>query len=405
MIVAEVFSYRVKDPTGKIIVGTLESDNEATAISLLRARNYFVIQVKKGSPGIKLEIDLFKPKVTTRDLAVFCRQFATMVETGVPLMACMGILSKQTENKSLKDAVTKVGESLQGGLTLTEAMAKFPKVFPHIFVSMIEAGEIGGVLDQVMTRLANQFEKDNDIQQKVKSALTYPVVVLIIAVIAVVILLTFVLPTFANMLTSLNTELPLPTKIVMGFSDLMRHFWYIIIAVVTGLVFAFKQIGKTKPGRAAIDAAVLKLPVFGGLIKKLIISRFCRTLGTLIKSGVPILQALDVVKKTAGNQTVVTAVEKSELSIREGRSIAEPLAKSGVFPPMVTQMITIGEETGALDTLLEKIALFYDTEVDTTVSKLSSALEPLLILGMGSVVGFIVVSMLLPMFKVMSSIQ
>lgn len=389
------FSYQARNSSGKVITGIISSENESKARATLRRRNLFITQIRPVDSSKAL-----KGKVTALDLAVFCRQFATMVQAGVPLLGTIRILAQQSDNKVLRGICDEMGQSLETGKTLSEAMRNYPKVFPPLFISMVEAGEVGGALETVLERLAGHFEKDADVRAKVKGALTYPAVVVVIAIIAVVILLTFVLPTIISMLVEQKVELPLPTRIVIWTSEFLQGYWYVLLAAVIASSFSLKKYAATAGGKALIDRAVLKLPVFGQLITKMIVSRFTRSLGTLLKSGVPLLQALDIVKSIAGNDVMVKAVAEAQQSIKEGQGLAQPLEKTGVFPPMVTKMISIGEDTGSLDSLLEKVAVFYDREVDVAVSKLSSSLEPLLMVFMGVVVGFIVISIFLPMFKV-----
>ncbi len=389
------FSYQARNFSGKVTKGVITSENESKARASLRQRNLTIIQIKTLDSSKNL-----KGKVTAIDLAIFSRQFATMIQAGVPLLGTIRILTQQSDNKVLRSICDEMGQSLETGKTLSEAMREYPKVFPPLFISMVEAGEVGGALETVLERLAGHFEKDADVRAKVKGALTYPAVVVVIAIVAVVILLTFVLPTIINMLLEQKVELPFPTRIIIGISEFLQGYWYILMAALVALFFSIKKYAATAGGKTFIDRASLKLPVFGQLITKMIISRFCRSLGTLLKSGVPLLQALDIVRNIAGNDVIAKAVGQSQQSIKEGQGLAQPLEQTGVFPPMVTKMISIGEDTGALDSLLEKVAVFYDREVDVAVSKLSSSLEPLLMVFMGGVVGFIVLSIFMPMFKV-----
>ncbi|KKM09646.1 hypothetical protein SY88_17655 [Clostridiales bacterium PH28_bin88] len=405
------FAYKVRDYSGKQLSGHLEADSMAAAVDSLRSRNLFIIDVKPAARGGaslnlgSLKGSLGKPKVKSKDLALFCRQFSTMIDAGVPLLASLDILKSQTTNKTLHATIQDVRSHLEQGDTLSEAMRAYPKVFPTILVNMVEAGEVGGALDQVMARLAVHFEKEHEIQEKVKSAMTYPMVVFMVAVLAVIFLMTFVLPSFTSMLNSLNVPLPLPTRVVMGVSTVMRRFWFLLPVLLGGAAYGAFRAFQTEEGRKWKDKVVLKLPIFGEVIRKMIISRFTRTLGTLLKGGVPVLQALEVVKRTAGNTVVAAGVEQAQIAIRDGRGMAGPLAACNVFPPMVIQMISVGEETGALDNLLEKISVFYDEEVNQVVGRLSSMIEPVLIVGMGGIVGFIIISILLPMLGLVSGIQ
>ena len=401
------FSYRVRDFKGQVHTGFMEADHRSGVIENLRQQNYFIIEIKekaqRSSNGFNLQSYL-QPKVTGKDLALYCRQFATMVDAGLPLLSCLNILQQQSENKKMQQVTARVVDSLENGNTLADSFREHPKQFPAMFINMVEAGETGGVLDEVLDRLAVHFEKEHDLNEKVRSAMTYPVVIGIVAVLAVIFLLTFVLPTFTDMLEDMGVPLPLPTRIVIAVSSAFGNYWYLIFLTFGGLAYWGYRYIQTTDGRRRLDKLKLKLPIFGELQQKMIVSRFSRTLATLIKGGVPILQALEVVKKTSGNMIVVEGVDQAQNSIRDGQGMAEPLEKSGVFPPMVSQMIAVGEETGALDRLLEKISDFYDQEVNTMVSRLSSMIEPVLMVFMGVTVGFIVISMLLPMFSIVGNV-
>jgi type IV pilus assembly protein PilC len=401
---AQSYAYRARNAAGNIITGFVEAEGVQMAGALLRQRNYFIIEIKSApAKGREINLsDFMEKKIGLKHMAIFCRQFATLVEAGVPILNCLDILRQQTESKKLKEVLAKMAALLEEGRTLTDAVRQQGEVFPHIFYSMIEAGEVGGVLEQSLERLATHFEKEHELREKIKSAMTYPAVVIIIAALAIYALLAFILPKFVSMLVTAGVTLPLPTRIVMFISSVLSRFWYLVIGGTAAAVFLFGRFRRTKSGREVVDRLVFRLPVFGPLQKKVIISRFARTLSTLIHAGVPILQSLEVMQSIVGNQLVVKAVKQAETSISEGRGLAEPLAQSGVFPPMVTRMIAIGEETGALENMLEKIAAFYDREVEATVARLSAALEPILIVGMGAVIGFIIISIMLPILNVMS---
>ncbi|WP_003542117.1 type II secretion system F family protein [Desulfotomaculum nigrificans] len=401
------YAYRARDNTGKLQTGFIEAPRETEVASQLRERNLYIIDIKPASEK-KRELSLtgaggiFRKKVKIKELAVFCRQFATIIAAGIPILQALNILARQAESRRLRETITGVVEQLESGRTLAESLKRYRDVFPNIFISMIEAGEVGGVLDKALTRLADHFEKEHDIREKIKSAMTYPVLIICLAICAVTALLTFVLPKFIQMLNDMHVELPLPTRIIIAVSNFLQHSWYFALAGMLILALAFRKFTQTQQGILIIDRIKLKLPVFGKLTQKVIISRFCRTLSTLVHAGVPILTALEVVKKTCGNQVISNALTKAEESVREGLSIAEPLERSKVFPPMVTRMMAIGEDTGTLDILLERIAVFYERDVNDMVARLSSLLEPILIVFMGVIIGFIVISMLLPMFKVFS---
>jgi len=386
----------------------MEAENNKAVLTQLRAQNLIVTKVeqatKTSAGGIKLNLSFGEPKVSTKDLAIFSRQFATMIEAGVPLLRSMNILQTQVDNKALGKALQMAIKDLERGLTLSEALGNHPKVFPLMYVNMIEAGEVGGVLEEVLERMANHFEKEDEIKEKVKSALTYPTVVFTMAVLAVVFMLIFVLPSFISIYDGMDIELPLSTRIVMGISNGLQSYWYLMIGIIILIIFAVRRFLNDPRGRLMWDNYTLKMPVFGELQRKLIISRFSRTLGTLLKSGVPIITALEVVRKTTDNAVMSNSIEKAKKNVRDGQGLAEPLSDSGVFTQMALQMIAVGEETGELDSLLEKISFFYDREVDVTVSKLSSALEPIIMVFMGVIIGGIVIAFMLPMVKMFSVI-
>ncbi len=402
---AQLYIYKAKDRSGKLLEGTLEGENEQVIVARLKARNYLVLDVKPQPLNLSLNLDMFEKKVSIKDLSLFCRQFATMLDAGIPILTCLEVLGRQTENKKLKVTLKSVIEKLENGESLADSVKAYPKIFPELFINMMEVGEVGGILNEVLNRLADTFEKDHEITEKVKSALTMPGIVLVIAVLAVAILMTFVIPTFSTMLNDFGVELPLPTKMVMATSEVFQNYWYLILLAVIAIVVGIQRYIKTEQGRTQLDRFLLKAPVFGQLITKMIVSRFSRNLATLIRSGVPMIQALDVMKNTVGNKIVSTAVAKAQENIRDGQGLAGPLEQANVFPPMVTQMIEIGEESGALDSLLEKISYFYDKEVDTAVGRLSTMIEPILMVGMGGVVGFIILSIMLPMFSMMNAVQ
>jgi type IV pilus assembly protein PilC len=405
------FAYQAKDAAGKTVNGVIEAENERVLRAKLREMNYYVTGITQKSSSV-MHADLgavlgrFKG-VSEQALVVFSRQFATMINAGLAMVRCLDVLGVQTEDSQLKPIIVAVRREVEGGSTLASALGKFPKVFSPLFVNMVRAGELGGILDDVLNRLAGFLEKDFNLKKKVKSAMTYPVVILVMAVLIVVFLVTFILPTFVQMFQSMNMTLPLPTKILIGFTIAVRNPFILIPSLIVLFIagILFNRYVSTQVGRRQFDAFKLKLPVFGMLIRKVAISRFCRTLGTLLQSGVPIMQALEIVGKASGNEVVAETVAKVRDSVREGESIAVPLQLSGMFPPLVTQMVAVGEETGNLDGMLSKIADFYDTEVDYMLASLTSLLEPLMILGMGFVVGFIVISVFLPLYQIIGNIH
>ncbi|SDF09066.1 type II secretion system F family protein [Sporolituus thermophilus] len=401
---AKPFEYKAKDRTGQVMTGTILAENEAAVAAYIRNQGYFVTQIKEKKVSFSIHnlINLVR-RVTVKDLALFCRQFATMVDAGLPLLTCLSILIEQTYNPKLKAAVQDVYRKVQEGETLSRALGTHSQVFPVIMVSMVEAGELGGVLDDVLNRLAVHFEKEHKLNEKVKSALVYPAVVIAMAALSVTFILTFVFPTFMTLFNNLKVELPLPTRILLGISQFLRNYWPIFFMAVAISTYGVVLLARQPRIRPAVDQIVLYLPIFGMLLRKIAIARFSRTLGTLVRGGVPIISALDVVKKTTANLTMINALTSAQASIRDGLGLAAPLGASSIFTPMVVQMVAIGEETGELDKMLEKIAEFYESDVDDIVSRLSSMLEPLLIGILGVVIGFIIIAVVLPLFDVITN--
>lgn len=402
---ANTFVYKVKDVKGNLISGHIEGDGLTMVASKLRQMGYVVIDLKEKSLAQK-EINLpFSNKVKTKDLTVFSRQFATMINAGLSLTKCLGILAEQTESKPLKKVIADILQDVERGKALSDAMAKHTAVFPSIFINMVKAGETGGVLDEVLLRVAEHFEKEASIKSKIKSAMAYPAAMFSFSMAITFVLITFIVPLFVEMFQDMGGALPLPTKVMLALSNFIRSAWFIIIPAGIGMGYLIKLYSKTEKGRTNIDNAKLHLPVFGTLVRKMSISRFSRTFSTLLSSGVPILIALDIVADSSGNAIVALAVKKTRASIREGETIAKPLAGDKVFPPMVVQMISVGEETGALDGMLSKIADFYDEEVSNTVDALTSIIEPLMIIVMGVIIGGIIVSLYMPMFQIITLIN
>jgi len=409
------FAYQAKDASGKSVNGVIEAENERVLRAKLREMNYYVTGItQKQTAGLQADVGtmfggiLGKFKgVSEQALVVFARQFATMINAGLAMVRCLDVLGIQTEDAQLKPVIVQVRREVEGGSTLANALGKFPKVFSPLFVNMVRAGELGGILDEVLNRLAGFLEKDFNLKKKVKSAMTYPMVILVMAIAIVIFLVTFILPTFVSLFEGMQMKLPLPTKILITFTNNARNPVALLITavVVVGGFILFKRWTSTQAGRYQFDKFKLKLPVFGMLIRKVAISRFCRTLGALLQSGVPIMQALEIVGKASGNEVIAETVNKVRESVREGESIAVPLNLSGLFPPLVTQMVAVGEETGNLDGMLQKIADFYDVEVEYMLASLTSLLEPILILAMGFVVGFIVISVFLPLYQIIGNIK
>ncbi len=401
------YAYKVRDRAGKIVQGTVEAESETAVVGRLRQMGLapLLIEEHKASLG-KKELHLpWSGRVKPKDIAVMSRQFATMINSGLSLLRALNILSEQTESSGLREALSTVRTDVEKGQSLSQALAKHPKVFSRLYVAMIKAGETGGVLDKTLLRMAETMEKEVALRHKIKSAMTYPVVVFGLVIIIVSAMLLFVVPMFKNLYTQLGGTLPLPTRVLIMLSDFIKKAWFLWLPGSIGAVVGFKKWIKTEAGRAKWDAIKLKLPIFGVLVHKTALSRYSRTLAALFRSGVPILQGLDIVKETVNNAVMAEAVTEVQLSVKEGASIAKPLEEHAIFPPMVVQMMLVGEETGALDTMLEKIADFYDQEVDATVEALTSLIEPLLIAVMGVAVGGMVVALYMPMFNIINLIK
>ncbi len=403
---ASTYAYRVRDRQGKLVSGSLQADNERLVIAKLQEMGMIPVSVTEKKESLGSKEFAFRPnRVKLKDLSVFSRQFATMVNSGLPILRALSILADQTESKPLAKVVTEVRLDVERGSSLSQALASHPKVFDNLFVAMIRAGEAGGVLDSVLLRLADTIEREVELRQRVRSAMTYPVVVLAMVSLILVAMLLFIVPQFKNIYASLGGQLPLPTRILLFVSELFRKYWWMWGLVTIALIFGFKKYRQTAGGRAKIDALKLKVPVFGQLFHKTALSRFSSTLSILLKSGVPILQSLDIVAETVNNNVMSKAVADVQGSVKEGESIARPLAKHAVFPPMVVQMLAVGEETGAVDTMLEKVAQFYDNEVTAYVDALTSLIEPLMIAIIGGCVGMAVIALYLPMFNVINLIK
>jgi type IV pilus assembly protein PilC len=397
-----VYAYQGRSAAG-LQKGEIEAPDRTAAVGELRRRSILVTQISEKASGLKaIKVG---SKVKDRDMAIFTRQFSTMIDAGLPLVHCLNILAEQSDSKNLRAVTSTVARNVEQGSTLAESLRKHPRTFDDLFTNMVEVGETGGILDIVLQRLAAYIEKAAALKRKVKSAMVYPASIIGVAVLVIIFMLTFVIPTFAAMFKDLGAELPLPTKIVIGLSDFVRHYILLIIAALVGCVFALRSYYRTENGKSTIDALLLKVPIFGVLIRKVAVARFTRTLGTLVQSGVPILEGLRITAATAGNKVVEKAVLQCRASVTEGKTLTEPLKASGVFPPMVTQMISVGEQTGALDAMLGKIADFYDDEVNTAVNTLTSLLEPIMIVFLGGAVGGLVVAMYLPIFKLVTLIK
>src|ERR1051325_10828173 len=393
------FTYTARAVNGELKQATIEAPNRDEVIKQLRQLKLNVIKIDEGGAVKKKRLGSIK----MRDIVIFTRQFSTMINSGLPLVQALDILANQSENPALKDVTRQVVFDVESGNTVADALRKHPKAFSELYVNMVAAGEAGGILDTILMRLAVFMEKNDALIRKVKGAMIYPGVIISVAVIAITVLLVFVIPTFQSMFASANIALPLPTRIVIGMSKMLKMYWYVIVAVVSVAVWSTKRYYATADGKLAIDRMLLKMPVLGDVLRKSPVSRFTRTLGTLISSGVSILDGLEITAKTAGNRVIQDAIMESRASIAGGETIAAPLKKSQVFPPMVISMIAVGEQTGGLDEMLTKIADFYDEEVDAAVSGLLALMEPVMIVFLGVVVGGMVVAMYLPIFDMVNA--
>lgn len=388
---------------GTIERGELSAASETAVRMALRRQQIQAIKVEAKPKDILKGFKLGRrKKVKEKDIVVFTRQFSTMINAGLPLVQCLEILASQQDNATFKEILVKVKGDVEAGSTFADALRKHPIVFNDLFCNLVAAGETGGILDTILNRLAAYIEKSMNLKKKVKGAMVYPAAVMAIALVVVSCLLIFVIPVFQKMFADMGGTLPAFTQLVINLSDFLRRYFLLVGALLIALVLAFRRYYKTEKGRGAVDDYLLRLPIFGSLIRKVAIAKFTRTLGTMLSSGVPILEALEIVARTAGNKTVEKAILQTKLSIGEGKTIAEPLGASRVFPPMVVQMISVGESTGALDSMLSKIADFYDDEVDAAVAALTSLLEPLLMVFLGSAIGALVIAMYLPIFQMAS---
>lgn len=389
-----VYQYKFQTKVGTQ-KGEIEAENIETAKNIL-ARQHIKFTSIKQKPK---DIVLFGGGPKQKDIVIFTRQFATMIGAGLPLVQCLNILATSTDNKVFSKIISDIKSKIEAGETFADALRKHPKVFDDLYTNMIEAGEVGGILDKILLRLADYMEKAMALKAKVKSAMVYPAAIITVAVAVVIFLLVFVIPMFGKMFADFGQELPWPTQMVIGASDFVIEYWYIVFLLPIAVVTAFIYIRKTDKGKLYTDRLLIRLPIFGELVQKVAVAKFTRTMGTLISSGVPIIEGLNITAKTAGQKVIEGAVLDIIDDIKQGRGLADPLKEQGVFPPMVVQMIEVGEQTGALDAMMNKIADFYDEEVDTTVEGLTSMLEPMLMVFLGVVVGFVVVAMYMPIFK------
>ncbi len=398
---ATTYVWKGKTPGGHVTSGEMAAESRGEVIRQLRSKEIAVTSLKEKEKAARFS--LFGGRgVSTKDLAVFTRQFATMINSGLPLVQCLDILGAQAEKEHHKKIIHTVMKDVESGSTLADALAKHREVYSDLYVNMVDAGEAGGVLDVILSRLATYLEKMDALKRKIRSAMMYPAVVFFVTIAATTFMLVFIIPTFAKLYADYGGQLPMPTRVVMGISNIVRNQWYLLAGGMFALFYGIGKYYKTKNGKKKIDKFLLSVPVLGPVLLKASVARFTRTLGTLVSSGVPILEGLEITARAAGNAVVKEAVMKTKSSISTGQTIAEPLRQSEVFPPMVVQMISVGEETGALDAMLSKVADFYDDEVDTAVESLTSVIEPIMIVVMGGVVGAMVVAMYLPIFKLVT---
>lgn len=399
------FSYTVRDASGQTRTGTSEAENVEILRRRLQEQGFTVADIKQTAAGKKKAPGGGWGRVKLADLSIFSRQFSTMIDAGVSLVRALDVLGEQTANPKLKRIIMDIQQEVESGQTLSKAMSKYPKTFTPLYVGLVRAGEVGGVLEEALQRLAGFLEKDMELRRKVKAALTYPTIVVIVAVGIVLGLCTFIVPKFVELFRDLGVkELPTMTQMLVDFSDFLKNRWWMGLIIIVTVYMALKYFGTTRIGRRVIDRVKLKVPVFGKLHHKIALARFSRTLGTLLVSGVPILQALETVAGTVGNGIIADAIMEARARIREGDRINDPLEKSRMFPPMVVHMVSIGEESGALDHMLTKIADFYEQEVDATLQSLTAAIEPMLIVFLGFAVGFIVISMFMPLIQVIQNL-
>jgi len=397
------YKYKSISSNGRESEGLYVGDNESGLINMLRERKELIISIERDIQS-EARIEIFKKKVKKKDLALFCRQFYTMISAGLGIVPCLEILVSQTQNKTFKNAIADTYEDVQKGLTLSESMKRHDNVFPMILISMVEAGEVSGNLDTIMLRMAEHFEKENKLENKVKSSMVYPAVLAVVTVAVVVFMLVFIMPTFVGMFEGSGVALPGPTQLLINFSNSLKTYWYIYVASIIAIVFGISMYKKSEEGKRLFDSLKLRLPIVKGTSTMLATSRFTRTLSTLMSSGIPLIQAMEVVSRVVNNSVIEERLLSGIESIRKGVSLSRTVKDVGIFPPMVDSMIRIGEESGSLDSMLYKTADFYDEEVETSLQRLTSMIEPLMIVVMALAIGFIVIAMYLPMFDMTSTV-
>jgi len=394
-----IFIWEGTTKNNEIKKGEIEAADENAVRAIMRRQGFKTIEVKKKPKDLAEYLPFLKTRIKEKNVVVFCRIFSTMINAGLPLIQCLDLLAQQEQNKAFSKIIRSVKEDIEGGTSLTIALKKYPDIFDDLFVNLIAAGEAGGILDVILERLSAYMEKAMKLKARVKGAMTYPISVLVISFSVVALLLLKVIPVFKTMFESMGGQLPGPTAFLIDASNFTKNYFLYIIAILVIIFVAFKRFYKTDKGRLIVDSLVLKAPIFGDLLKKVAVAKFSRTLSTMMSSGVPIMEGLAIVSRTSGNVVVENALLKTRQSIAEGRTIAEPLAETGIFPPMVIQMISVGEATGALDSMLSKIATFYDDEIDVAVDNMTALLEPVMMVFLGGVVGGMIIAMYLPIFK------
>lgn len=401
-----LYTYRVKNETGKVFTGEAKVERESDLVSMLIERGFTPIEIKERNAINDItQISIFQKRVKIKDIAIFCRQFAIVLEAGVPIAASLEVLKEQATNPTLKRRISDISDDIKKGISLSAAMKKHSDIFPELLINMVESGEVSGQLDRVFVRMADQFEKDWKLNQKIRSAMVYPIIVLCIAVVVVFILLTFVVPTFAATLRDLNVEMPLYTQVLLDISGFFVSFWWLIAAVIIGLVIFMRYYVRSDSGKLFVGKLAIKFPVVKDLTQSIVTARFTRTLASLISSGVLLIQAMEVVQKVLGNKVVSDKLEEVIGEIKKGRGLSQPLANMKFFPPMVLSMVRIGEESGDLDFSLGKCADFYDEEVDASVKKLTEFINPAIVIVLAVIVGFIIISILMPMFSIYQNIE
>lgn len=399
-----IYEYKAISRTGQSVQGNYTAQDKSQVLEMLRNNHYYPVYVKELVKGKEITFDLFQ-KVKIKDIVIFCRLFYTMLHAGVPIIQTIDILSKQLENAKLRKIMVEIYDELQKGSTFSESMKKHQDVFPELLLSMIEAGEVSGTLDIIMDRMAVHFEKESKIHSKVKGAMMYPAILSIVAVLVVIFLLTFVMPTFVSMFQGSGVELPAPTRVLLAISGFIQTYWYLLLFAIFALFFSFRVLLKTDAARLAWDQMKLRIPIIKGTLIKIATSRFTRTLSTLLRSGITLLEALEIAANVAGNKVVSNGILRAKEEVRKGLDLSVPLRELRIFPPMVDSMIRVGEESGTLDDVLERIADFYDNEVEAAIQSMTSLLEPIMIVIMALIIGSIVIAMVLPMFDMINTVQ